>query len=836
MKSAVLFRSSIRCVQGLFYVTACCLAASGLGRSQAAEFLPASAILQDLRGFRELGTVLHIAAHPDDENTRLITYLARGRQYRTAYLSLTRGDGGQNVLGPEFGEELGVIRTQELLAARRIDGGRQFFTRAIDFGFSKDYRETLNLWDKQQVLSDMVRIIREFRPDVLVTRFSTTPGGNHGHHTASAVLALEAFKLAADTNAFPEQLRELKPWQPKRILLSGGGRGGGAGNASLLRLEAGGTDALSGESFSALAGRSRSMHKTQGFGNFGGGGGGGPVSESFQFQGGEPATKDILDGVDTTWDRVTGGAEVGKMADEIITQFNSQDPAAIVPALLKLRGLLAALPADRLVDEKRLQLDRILQACLGLSVKTETAQAEVVPGEAIKLRHSAIVRSSIPIRWMAVRYPNGAQQLNEILAMPPNQAVSREVVRTLPANTPLSQPYWLKEEHSIGMYRVAETALIGRPENPPAYPIEHLFEVNGQTLMVPDEPVQTATESAKTEARRLEVVAPVSLKFLYEVRLFAPGTTRPVEVEVAALRAGVTGTLQLETPAGWKVTPASQPFRLASVGERARFTFNVEAPNQPTSAGLIARAEVNGARYDNQRVEIHYNHIPRILLQPPARLKAVCLEMAIRGRQVGYLPGAGDSVAEGLEQMGYQVTSLTGADLTAERLSRLDAVVIGIRAFNVRKDLTPGLPALFAYVEAGGNVIVQYNRPESLQSNRLAPFDLRLSQSRVTDENAAVTFLEPEHPALNLPNKITAADFEGWVQERGVYFPNQWDEHFTPIIACGDPGETPLKGGLLVARLGKGYFVYTGLAWFRQLPAGVPGAYRFFANLVSLGK
>ena len=800
-----------------------------------------SAILQDLQSFQEMGSVLYVAAHPDDENTQLIAYLARGRHYRTAYLSVTRGDGGQNVLGPEFDEELGVIRTQELLAARRIDEGRQFFTRAIDFGFSKDYRETLNFWDRQQVLSDVVRIIREFRPDVVITRFSPQPGNTHGHHTASAVLAVEAFKLAGDPKAFPDQLRDLTVWQPRRLLWNAGGfqRGGGSDtNEDVVRIDVGGTDPVTGESFADIAGQSRSMHKTQGFGSFRGGGGSGPRPESFRLLEGEPATNDILDGVDTTWSRVPGGAEIGRLTEEVIAKFNRQDPAASVPALLKIRSLLAALASDPVVKEKREQFDRILQACLGLSVKTVVPQAEVVPGETLKLRHTALLQSDIPVRWVAVRYPSlkGAEEDQKPAELHPNQPVTWEATETLPANTPLSQPYWLREDHTIGMFRVDDPSLIGRPENPPAFPVEAVFEVGGQALVVPGEPVQVSTAPATGETdRKLDVIAPVALRFASDVRLFAPGS-RPVEIEVAAFRPDTAGTLQLDVPAGWKATPATQSFHLKATGDKARFAFTVAAPPQPASAGITASARIKGARFSSRRVEIRYNHIPVQLLQPVARLKAVSLDLAIRGHRVGYLPGAGDSVAESLEQMGYTVTPLTGADLTPQRLHGLDAVVIGIRAFNVRSDLAPAMTNLFAYVESGGTVIEQYNRPNGLQTERLAPFDLRLSNERVTDETAPVTFLAPDHPVLNTPNKITSVDFEGWVQERGVYFPNQWDEHFTPILACGDPGETPLKGGLLVAKYGKGYFVYTGLAWFRQLPAGVPGAYRLFANLVSLGK
>jgi LmbE family N-acetylglucosaminyl deacetylase len=834
----ILFKRLDRYARWLPYlaIAGTCLLA-GAAAGETAEPQPASAILQQLQSFREMGSVLYIAAHPDDENTLLIAYLARGRNYRTAYLSLTRGDGGQNVLGPEFGEELGVARTQELLAARRLDGGRQFFSRAIDFGYSKDYRETLNIWDKQQVLSDVVRVIREFRPDVLIVRFSPQPGGTHGHHTASTVLALEAFKLAGDTNAFPDQLRELAPWQPKRILWNAGGfqRNGSATN--LLRMDVSGNDPVSGDSFADVAGRSRAMHKTQGLGNFGGGGGGGPRSESFQLLDGEPATNDIVDGIDTSWARVPGGAEIGKLANDAIAQFNPQDPAASVPAMLQLRSRLAALPTtDPVVIEKRAQLDRILQACLGLEVETVIPQAEVVPREEMKLHHSAIVRSGVPVRWIGERYPGSQGYLANIIELHPNQLSSRDTVQRLPFDTPLSQPYWLREEGTPGMFRVDDPRLIGRPENPPVFPVEQVFEVGGQTLIVPDEPVQVTTNAAKKEIRRrLDVILPVSLSLGSEVELFAPGKSRPVEVEVTAFRAGATGRLRLEVPADWKVVPTIKTFHLKAVGDHAEIKFIVTAPTKPVTAKLKVVADI-GAGFGNERVEINYPHIPLQLLQPPASLKAVSLDLAIRGHTVGYLPGAGDSVADSLKQMGYTVTTLTDADLTPEKLHGFDAVVIGVRAFNVRTNLAAQLPGLFAYVEAGGTVVAQYNRPENSRTLKLAPYDLHLSGDRVTDENAAVTFLAPEHPVLNTPNKITAADFIGWVQERGIYFPNQWDEHFTPILACGDPGESPLKGGLLVAQYGKGYFVYTGLVFFRQLPAGVPGAYRLFANLVSLGK
>jgi LmbE family N-acetylglucosaminyl deacetylase len=837
---------------------ACGIAILSLPTSGFSQSVPGAEILRQLRGFSEMGSVLYIAAHPDDENTELITYFARGRNYRTAYLSLTRGDGGQNVLGPEFGSEIGVIRTQELLAARRIDGGRQFFSRAVDFGFSKDFRETLRIWDRQQVLSDIVRVIRQYRPDVLITRFSPIPGRTHGHHTASTVLALEAFKLAGDPKAFPEQ--GLEPWQPKRIVWNESiYQQDDISGAQQVRIDVGGNDPVTGEPFRVIAGRSRSMHKTQGFGNFAIAAKPGPRFEAFQLLDGAPMKSDVLDGVDTTWGRVSGGAEIGKLTEEIIARFDPQNPAASVPALLKLRSELAALPVnDPVVTEKRDQLDRILQACLGLEVQTTISGAEVVPGEKMKLHHSVVllrhpgfggqvIHSSTPVRWVAVHYPAIKQQIDhgkvpsdpaaQNIELLPNQPRTLDSTPTLPASTSLSQPYWLREEGNPGMFRVDDPSLIGRPENPPPFPVDYVFEIAGQTLVIPDEPVQITTNSGNNEIhRRIEVIPPVSLDFPSDVALFAPGTSHAVEVELVASRPDSDGALTLEAPQGWTVSPSEQSFHLKTTGERAQFTFTIKAPAKPDTAKIIADAKIGSAHYRTGRVEINYSHIPPILLQPVASLKAISLELKTLGHTVGYLPGAGDSVAQNLKQMGYAVRILDDTNLTSEGLEGLDAVVIGVRAFNVRNDIGSHLPLLFRYVENGGTIVAQYNRPDGLKTNELGPFELHLSGNRVTDENAVPTFLAPDNPVLNKPNKITSADFDNWVQERGIYFPDQWDDHFTPVLAFNDPGESPLKGGLLVAPYGKGYFVYTGLVFFRELPAGVPGAFRLFANLISLGK
>ncbi len=835
------------------------MALSALGAAASAQEPPPSAsmILQELRAFRECGSVLYIAAHPDDENTQFLAYLARGRGVRTGYLSLTRGEGGQDLIGPEIGDPLGVIRTQELLAARRIDGAEQFFTRARDFGFSKSYEQTLAKWGKQEVLSDVVRVIRQFRPDVIVTRFPPEPGGTHGHHTASTVLALEAFKLAGDPKAFPECGLA---WQTKRIFWNS--FRDAHGSTPPLRLDIGGYLPLLGESIGEIAARSRSSHRSQGYGSVATRG---SRMDDFQPLDGKPVGKDLFDGVDTTWARWPGGAEFGKVIDDTIDHFDPENPAASVPALMHAKTTLIyklgnlEMPGDPGVDSavpeaKFRQFDRIVQDCLGLYVETTIAQAEVVPGETIHARHTILLRSAANAEFANVfLHPAQNQRpihnaLDHLVALHENQPFVQEITFEVPDGEPPTQPYWLHDNGTAGLYGVWGPGdrdyqhVIGMPDLLYRLGVDDNFNVEGESLVVSSEVMQITADPSKGEIhRRVDVISPVSLTPARDVELFAPGSDRTVEVEVKAYRPDQAGTLRLAVPAGWAVTPESQPFHLAAVGDHVRLAFTVHAPAQSGTAAITAEATVGGRTYNTTRQEIRYDHIPFQLLQPPARLKAVCLDLQIRGKNVGYLPGVGDRTAEALAAMGYNVITLSGADLTPERLRAFDAVVVGVRAFNVRTDLAAGLNALFAYAENGGTVVEQYNTPNELKNPRLAPYALELSRDlprqRVTDENAPVTLLAPDHPAFNVPNRLTPADFDGWVQERGLNFPVTWDqEHFQALLACSDVGEAPLKSGLLVARRGKGYFVYTGLSFFRQLPAGVPGAYRLFANLVSLGK
>jgi len=814
-----------------------------------AEVVTAASIAQELHDFQTMGAVLHVGAHPDDENTQLIAYLSRGRGYRTAYLSITRGDGGQNELGSDFDEKLGVARTQELLAARRLDGGTQFFTRAIDFGFSKSPEETLQFWNHDEVLADVVRVIRKFRPDVIVTRFPIPPGsGGHGHHTASAILAVEAFKLAGDPKAFPDQLTQgLTVWQPKRVVWNGfgAGRGNGGLEGPTITMDIGGTDPVSGETFGTLANRSRGMHKTQGLGGFSGQAGSGPNVQTFVHLAGEPATKDLMDGVELTWEQIPGGAEINHLIGKVKSQFKADDPTAMVPTLLTIHTKIAALPSTPLIEVKRRQLDHLLKSALGLHVETTVEHSELVPGESFKIHYAMTVEANnVAVRRVSVRSPSlDKLNLNEppVFDLAAGAMTTGDFTASIPANAPFTQPYWLREDWTTGVFRVDDPKLIGRPENPPAVVLEHEFEINREKIVLLDEPVQVIQASGSERDRRIDIIPPVTLRFESDISLFAPGQKRQVIIELTAARANQAGATHLEIPAGWTVEPATRKFRLTAVGEKAKYAFNVTSPTQPASGRFTAVAEIAGKRYANARQEIRYDHIPLQLLQPLARTRAVSFDLAIRGRKVGYLPGAGDAIAGCLEQMGYSVRTLTGDDLTAEKLKGLDAVVIGVRAFNERTDLAPNMSGLLAYVEEGGTVIAQYNRPNNLKGAILGPYPLSIQgpapQLRVTDEKSPVTFLTPDHPALNTPNKITAADFENWIQERGAYFPSTWDEaHFESILALNDPGEASLKSGLLIAKHGKGYYVYTGLAFFRQLPSGVPGAYRLFANLVSMGK
>jgi LmbE family N-acetylglucosaminyl deacetylase len=803
------------------------------------EQMSASEIQGALEKLNVLGRVLYIAAHPDDENTNLMAFWANGSLYDAAYLSITRGDGGQNILGPELGERLGVIRTEELLDARRIDHARQFFTRALDFGFSKTAGETLHIWDHDKILADVVWVIRNFRPDVIVTRFSAEDDKTHGHHTASAILATEAFSAAPDPNRFPEQLAFVKPWQATRLVWNTSpffftNRNLPFDPTGLTVLEAGGYDPLLGKAYTEIAAASISMHKSQGVGGLPRRG---ARKEYFKPLKGQPMTSSLFEGVDTSWSRVANSKSVAEQIHQIISKFNPADPAASVPELLKLRKAMSGIQDESWIAEKKADLDKIIAACLGLHVETSTATKTFTPGQTTAIKLEAINRSNIPITLQEVRCPNTGESNKIDVALPANELVSKDLSCRIPEDAPYSQPYWLRKPRTLGTFTVDDQKLIGLPENPPALPVEIVLQVNGQELRyIVDTNYRTADAVTGEPPRPLVIAPPVFVNVLDNVFVFPTNQPKPVSVRLTAATGAVKGELKLTAPQGWEVSPASFPVELKAVNAEMVAKFSVKPPNQNSEGTLRAIVSIDGRDYSLGRVRISYPHIGVQTLMPPAEAKLVRADIRRKGDRIGYIPGAGDDVPESLKQIGCSVKMLSEPEITAKNLAQFSAVVFGIRAFNTQDRISNWLPEIFDYVKNGGVAIAQYNTLADLKTNQFGPYPLEISRDRVTDENAPVRVLAPNNPLMNIPNKITPKDFDGWVQERGLYFPNKWDSAYTAILSCNDPNEKPLDGGLLVAKSGKGFFIYTSYSWFRQLPAGVPGSYRLFANMLSLGK
>ena len=792
-----------------------------------------------LQKLNVLGRVLYVAAHPDDENTNLMAFWANGSLYETAYLSITRGDGGQNLIGPELRERLGVIRTEELLAARRLDHAQQFFSRAVDFGFSKTAEETFRIWDHEKILSDVVWLIRKFRPDVVVTRFSPEDHLTHGHHTASASLAEEAFAAASDPNRFPEQLAFVKPWRPTRLVWNTSpffftNRNLPFDPTGLTTLEAGGYNPLLGKAYTEIAAASVSMHKSQGVGRP-------PLrgarKEYFKLLEGEPMTSALFDGVDTSWSRVANSEPVAAKIHQIISDFHPADPAASVAELLKLRQALSELKDGDWVPEKKAELDQIIAACLGLHVEASTTNATITLGQTADIKLEAINRCNIPVTLQEVRFPLSGDSTRIDEALPPHELIAKNVSCKIPENTPYSQPYWLRQPGTLGTFAVDDQKLIGLPENPPHLPIEITLQVSGQALRyVVDTRYRTVDPVAGELRQSLVIAPPVFTDFANPVLMFATNQPKSVSVRVIASTGPVKGQLKLTAPDGWHVDPAAVQIDLKGANAETVAAFTVKPPEQDSEGTLRAIASIEGREYSFGRVRISYPHIGVHILMPRAEVTVVRADIRKKGQRIGYIPGAGDDVPESLQQIGYTVKMLSDADITAKNLAQFSAVVLGIRAYNTDDRISTWLPELFTYVKNGGVAIAQYNTTADLKTKEIAPYPLEISRDRVTDENAEVRILAPNHPLVITPNKITSKDFNGWVQERGLYFPDKWDAAWTSILSCNDPKEEPLDGGLLVAKSGKGFFIYTSYSWFRQLPAGVPGAYRLFANMVSLGK
>jgi len=790
-----------------------------------------------LQKLNVLGRVLYVAAHPDDENTNLMALWANGSLYDAGYLSVTRGDGGQNLIGPELREKLGVIRTEELLAARRLDHGQQFFTRAVDFGFSKTSEETLRIWDRDKVLSDIVWVIRKFRPDVVVTRFSPDDDKTHGHHTASAILAREAFQAAGDPKRFPEQLAFVQVWKPTRLVWNTSpfffsNRNIPFDPTGLATMEAGGFNPLLGKAFTEIAAASLSMHKSQGVGS--------PPrrgarKEYFKVLEGAAITTSLFDGVDTTWSRLPKSEAVAEKVRQVLSTFVPADPAASVPKLLELRQALTQFSDKNWGAQKRSEVDSILAACLGLNIESSSTIAAVSAVQPLPIKFEAINRSKVPVQLLEVRTPVTGETLKLDLPLPTDRFVAKDLAPTLPKEVTWSQPYWLRKPATLGTFAVDDQTLIGLPENPPPFPVEVALRVGDQDLRYSVDTKYRLVDPIIGEVRQTLVLAPpVFVNLSNPVLVFGDDKPKSVQVRVIASTAAVRGQLKLEAPKGWGIEPASVPVDLKAADAETFATFTIQPPRDASEGTLRAVVSIDGRDYSFTRERIAYAHIGLHVLMPPAEAKVVRADIRKKGELIGYIPGAGDEIPQSLQQIGYNVKVLDGADITADNLKRFDAVVLGIRAYNTQDRIVNWQPELLAYVKAGGVVVAQYNTTSDLKTKEIGPFPLEISRDRVTDETAEVKVLAPAHPLMNTPNKINAEDFKGWVQERGLYFPNKWDPAWTPIFSCNDPGEKPLEGGLLVAKSGQGYFIYTGYSWFRQLPAGVPGAYRLFANMVSL--
>lgn len=812
-------------------------------QSRPRDIMNAAEIQAALAKARVVGTVLYVAAHPDDENTALLAYLARERKVRTGYLSATRGDGGQNLLGTETGSLLGMIRTQELLAARRIDGAEQFFTRALDFGFSKGPGETIGIWGHDSVLADMVWVIRTFRPDVVLTRFPTTGEGGHGHHTASAILAEEAFGAAGDPARFPEQLRFTRPWKARRMYLnSWKSDTPDPREARFISLDVGSYNPLLGRSYSEIAAESRSQHKSQGFGSAERRG---KLPAYFYPLAGDTAgVRDILQGIDLGWNRLPGGETVDRWLAEAQKGFDPARPEAIVSLLLRAHAALRRLPPDAMVDLKEREILELIRSCSGLWLEALATVSEAPPGEKLKFNITALNRSGVPFRLEKLETQGFAESLalgtgSDAVGAPLafNQPAVVTATIRVPKEAPASQPYWLRGPSGKGLFQVEDPRLVGRPENPAAISIRVTLSAEGETLDF-DLPVafRWTDPVAGTRYRPFEVVPRATLRLDRGMYVFPDAGPREVLVVARDGGMGIWGRLSLSLPTGWRAEPAFVDVTLSAKNPEQEGRFKVYPTPAPASGNLGAMLVSGGDTLRNARVVVEYPHIPTQVLFPPAASRFARLDIKIAGRAVGYLMGSGDQVPEALTQLGYQVTLLSDAEVENSDLSRFDAIIAGVRAYNTRPRLRALQGRLLDFARKGGALVLQYNTLDAGLDDRLGPYPFKISSERVTVEETTVRFDSSAHPLLNRPNKIEAADMEGWVQERGLNFANPYDPRYETPLSCHDPDEPDRKGGLLFARHGQGVFIYTGYSWFRELPAGVPGALKLFANLVSAGR
>ncbi len=810
--------------------------------AQKPQKLTSNEIYEKIQKLNFLGTALYIAAHPDDENTRLISFLSNNVKARTGYLSLTRGDGGQNLIGPEIRELLGVIRTQELLAARRIDGGEQFFTRANDFGYSKHPDETLEIWDKEKVLSDVVWAIRTFKPDVIINRFNhKTPGTTHGHHTTSAMLSVEAFELAKDSTKFVNQLEHTNVWQPKRLFFNTSSwfyRDKAKfveASKGFTKFDIGVYYPLKGVSNNELASMASSQHLCQGFGRLSTRG---EQTEYVEFLKGDPLKdkNDIFSGINTTWNRIENGGEIGDILYDVEQNFDFVNPSKHIPKLMEAYKMIQDLEDVhwRVIKEK--QVKEIIEACLGLYLEVSAISSSGIPNSTIDVNFEVLNRSTIDMILTSIISTIDTQTIYKGFELTQNKKFTFKENILLKSDE-FTDPYWLRKEASLGTYSVDNQQLIGKPETPRAVQIDFNLVVNYMPITITKDVIVRYAERDKGEIYEpFEIMPEITTRIKDKVLIFSDSISKNISVEVRAGASYVNGKVSLNVPENWSVSPKEIAFSIQQKKDKQTIVFVVKPPKDQSEGKLSVVATSEGKTYSKELVEINYNHIPKqsVLLNSEAKIVRLNIEKV--GDYIGYIKGAGDAIPESLEQIGHQVTSIDPSEINSEKLKQYDAIVFGIRAYNTLPELAFKQKELNTYVENGGTLILQYNTSHRLVTKDLAPYPLELSRDRVTDEFSEVTLLAPKHPVLNTPNKITQEDFKDWVQERGLYFPNEWSKEFTPILGMQDKNQKQTQGSLLVAQYGEGYYIYTGISFFRELPAGVSGAYRLFANLLSIGK
>ena len=820
---------SVRAVAALAAACVLLLSATRLAADpRPLEPMDGGEIAHALHRLQTVGSALYVAAHPDDENTAMLAWLTHVKGVRAAYLSMTRGDGGQNLIGQELGAALGVIRTQELLAARRTDGAEQRFTRALDFGFSKRADETLRFWGHDSVLSDVVWAIRRFQPDIIITRFPPDSTAGHGHHTASAMLAEEAFSAAADPRRFPEQLGAVRPWQAKRLFWNVFSFGRApVVDSTWLTLDIGAYDPLLGRSMSEIAGVSRSNHKSQGFGAAERRG---TLPQYLKLKLGAPARRDAFEGVDLTWKRFPGGEAVGVLLAQAEREFDPRRPERSLPVLAKAHAALAKLPANSLVVRRRAELEQVMASCAGLWLEAVTPRPGITPGEGLAVATSVLIRTNAPVTLESVAVDETMRAASRPLT--PNVAAADTIQFAVRTDIAVTQPYWLREPASPGLFHVADRDDLGEPENRPALTAAFVLRFAGEPVRFELPVAYRWTDPVQGERwRMLEITPPATLAFEQPFQLFADFTPRTLRVTVRAQKNNLAGSLELEVPTGWSVKPASVPVSLAREGLEQSVDFTLV----PGREGGVARAVLSsgGRDWSLAAQRIDYPHVPVQTLFPPAEIKLVRTDVGMQASRIGYIAGSGDQIAEALRQLGANVTPLSDDDVASGDLSRFDAIVTGVRAYNTRPRLRTLQPRLLDWVAKGGALVVQYVTTSDGPVDYLGPLPFKVSRDRTTVEDTPVRFLKPANRVLNAPNKLGPADFEGWTQERGLYFAGPWDPNYDAVLGSNDPGEPSHDGGLLYAKHGSGEFIYCGYALFRQVPAGVPGAWRLLANLVS---